>query len=222
MTSQLKRAISLSVCGVATVLLAKRLLRGALPSFRGQCVVITGGARGLGLEMARIWAAEGARVALCSRTTSEVHVAVNELRRQGHEVYGETCDVTDQREVDAFLAGVSTRYGPIEVLVNNAGIIQTGPVDCRRGTAELTLSVQTELAVRGHALFHDLSMRLLDLVNGFLPSANGNDRSRKGWQSFSRWSPSWITTLNERAAVRNREFCSPSESRGSHSNARDE
>jgi NAD(P)-dependent dehydrogenase (short-subunit alcohol dehydrogenase family) len=98
--------------------------------FRGKVVVIMGGSRGLGLELARRWAAEGARVALCARTSDDVDRAVAELRRFGTDVFGQACDITRQEEVSQFLQEVDRRLGPVDVLVNNAGIIQVGPVEC--------------------------------------------------------------------------------------------
>lgn len=97
-------------------------------SFEGQVVVITGGSRGLGLEMARQWCREGARVAICARTARDVDQAVKELGRYG-EAMGAVCDVTQSQQVNDFVAAVRKRWGAIDVLVNNAGIIQVGPYD---------------------------------------------------------------------------------------------
>lgn len=96
--------------------------------FGGKTVIITGGSRGLGLVMARQLIAEGARVAICSRHGDEVMRAVNELQGSGVAL-GVECDVTDRREFDAFAALVEQELGPVEVLINNAGVIQVGPAD---------------------------------------------------------------------------------------------
>jgi hypothetical protein len=78
---------------------------------------------------------------------------------------------------------------------------------CRQGAAEVSLSAPVAAAVRAHALLGGAGMSLLAFVNRFLPSAAGGTcRSQQGWQCFSRWSPSWITTLNEQAAARNHEI----------------
>lgn len=97
-------------------------------SFEDQVIVITGGSRGLGLEMARQWCREGARVAICARTGGDVDEALNELSRYG-EVMGTVCDVTQSDQVSDFVDAVQERWGAINVLVNNAGIIQVGPYD---------------------------------------------------------------------------------------------
>src|SRR3954454_14462679 len=99
-------------------------------SFRGKTVVITGGSCGLGLELARRWAAEGARVVICARTGADISRAVNELRTRGYDAHGFECDVTDARQVEDFIARVIDRFGAVDILVNNAGIIQVGPQPC--------------------------------------------------------------------------------------------
>jgi short-subunit dehydrogenase len=77
---------------------------------------------------------------------------------------------------------------------------------CKRGDAEITLSVQAQIAVRFHGLFPGLTADLLGLVNRLLPSAGGIGRLRaRGRDSQSAISPSWLTALNEAAAQRNNE-----------------
>ena len=85
---QVLKVAGMSLCGAAVIVLAKRLLKQVMPSFTGQKVVITGGARGLGLELARLWSAEGSRVAICSRTACEVEAA-NVLMRGTRSVHRE-------------------------------------------------------------------------------------------------------------------------------------
>lgn len=91
-------------------------------------VVITGGSRGLGLVMAREFLALGARVAICARDVDELARAEAELRARG-EVLAVPCDVTDAEQVASFLARVRRELGPVDVLVNNAGVIEVGPIE---------------------------------------------------------------------------------------------
>lgn len=97
--------------------------------FRGKVVLITGGSRGLGLELAREFDAEGARVAICGRDAEDLDAAVEDLGGRGAEVVAVSCDVTDQSQVDRMVADVASRFGGIDVLVNNAGTITVAPME---------------------------------------------------------------------------------------------
>jgi NAD(P)-dependent dehydrogenase (short-subunit alcohol dehydrogenase family) len=98
-------------------------------SFYDRTVVITGGSRGLGLVLARRFAREGAKLALLARNKLELIEAENDLRRRGAEVFTVACNIKDQVQVSDAIARVREHYGHIDVLVNNAGIIQVGPIE---------------------------------------------------------------------------------------------
>jgi short-subunit dehydrogenase len=114
---------------------ALALLGGALWRRRNQyelankVVFITGGVRGLGLVLARRMLQHGAKVAVCGRDPHEVARADDQLRQYGSEVLCIVCDVTKREEVEATVMEIEGRLGPIDVLVNNAGVIQVGPVE---------------------------------------------------------------------------------------------
>lgn len=327
----------LAAGGIAGAFIARRLRKRY--SFRDNVIIVTGGVRGLGLELARVWANEGARLVICSRTPDEVDWAVKELTTQGTDVFGYVCDITQKEKVHALVDAVIEHWGRIDVLVNNAGIIQAGPLStmtlndfdkamkthfwgplfaiqavlpqmrnqgngrivnissiggkvsvphllpycaskfaltglskglrtelskdgiyvttvcpglmrtgsprnaefkgshqakyawfsiadslpiisidsraaakkivegCRCGDVEMTLSPIISLAARGYEIFPDLSAEVLDIVNRFLPQAPGGEKiGKRGENCFSSWSPSWLTTLSEKAALRNHEI----------------
>jgi short-subunit dehydrogenase len=86
-----------------------------------------GGSRGLGLVLARQFAREGARLALCSRNADELNRARYELESRGAEILVQTCDVAKKDEVQDFMDRVVSTFGRIDVLINNASVIQVGP-----------------------------------------------------------------------------------------------
>jgi NAD(P)-dependent dehydrogenase (short-subunit alcohol dehydrogenase family) len=303
----------------------------------GKTVLITGGSRGLGLVMAREFAREGARLVLCARDETELHRARTDL--EGFDVMTVPCDVTDKQAVTEMIERVNARFGGVDVLVNNAGVIQVGPIEvmtpedfeitmqahfwgplntilavlpsmrakksgrivnissvggkvsvphlvpysaskfalvglskglrtelmkdgikvttvcpglmrtgsprnadfkgkhhleyawfsisdalpllsvsaenaarqivraCKRGQAELVISVPAKVAVLFESLFPEAMSQILAVVNQLLPEAGGaGKQTMKGRDSTSAWSPSWLTTLNEAAARRNNEL----------------
>jgi short-subunit dehydrogenase len=305
---------------------------------RDKTVLITGGSRGLGLVMAREFARHGARLALCARDEEELERARLDLERFGVEVMVVRCDVRNRQEVNDMVAAVNARFGNVDVLVNNAGVIQVGPLAvmteedfeqamqahfwaplntimavlpsmrqrksgrivnitsiggkvavphlvpysaskfalvglskglraelmkdgisvttvcpglmrtgsprnaefkgqhrfeyawfsisdalplltvsaenaarqvvhaCKRGQAELVISIPAKIAVLFESLFPEAMYQILSVVNQLLPAPGGiGTQKAKGKESTSAWSPSWLTTLNEEAAVRNNE-----------------
>lgn len=341
MKEQNKNALMIAVLAGAGAALAARAAVRRLREYdlRGKVVIITGGSRGLGLVMAREFASEGARIAICARSPEELERARIDLCESGANVLAVPCDVRERSQVNEMVNVVRDHYGCVDVLVNNAGVIQVGPIEvmtvedyeeamnthfwgplyatlavlpemrkrregrivnitsiggkisvphlvpysaskfalvglseglraelqkdgisvttvcpglmrtgsprnayfkgqhraeyawfsisdalpltamqaeraardiiaaCKRGDAEITLSIQAQLAVRFHGLFPGLTADLLGLVNRLLPSPGGIGRLRaKGKDSQSAISPSWLTALNEAAAVRNNEM----------------
>jgi short-subunit dehydrogenase len=305
---------------------------------KNKTVLITGGSRGLGLVMAREFAREGSRLVLCARDQQELQQAQTDVERFGGEVMTVPCDVTDREAVNEMIAAVNDQFGSVDVLVNNAGVIQVGPLEvmtmedfehamqshfwgplntifavlpsmrqkksgrivnissiggkvsvphlvpysaskfalvglskglraellkdgisvttvcpglmrtgsprnadfkgkhryeyawfsisdsmplltvsaenaarqvvraCKRGQAELVISVPAKLAATFDALFPEMMSQMLGLANQLLPAPGGvGAQNMKGRESSSAWSPSWLTTLSEEAALRNNE-----------------
>jgi len=304
----------------------------------GKTVLITGGSRGLGLVMAREFAREGARLVICARDEAELQQAQDDLETLGAEVMTVPCDITNNDSVMQMIERVNSRFGGVDVLVNNAGVIQVGPIEvmtledfehamqvhfwgplntilavlptmrarksgrivnissiggkvsvphlvpysaskfalvglskglraelmkdgikvttvcpglmrtgsprnadfkgkhqleyawfsisdalplltvsaenaarqvvgaCKRGQAELVISVPAKVAVLFESLFPEAMSQILAVTNQLLPNAGGvGTQNMKGRDSTSAWSPSWLTTLSEQAAHRNNE-----------------
>ena len=96
---------------------------------RGKVTLITGGSRGLGLLIARQLVDEGARVAICARDEEELRSARRELIERGGDILAIQCDVTDRDQVVETVGMVTEHFGRVDVLVNNAGVIQVGPME---------------------------------------------------------------------------------------------
>ncbi len=333
-----KDIIKLTALGAGTYLLKSAFNRLSEYDLKDKTVLITGGSRGLGLVMAREFAREGSRLVLCARDEKELEQARLDLESLGAEVTVIPCDIRNQQDVKAMIAAIYTRFGAVDVLVNNAGVIQVGPLEvmthedfdlamqahfwgplntilavlpsmrarrtgrivnissiggkvsvphlvpysaskfalvglskglraelmkdgikvttvcpglmrtgsprnadfkgkhrfeyawfsisdalplltvsaenaarqvvhaCKRGQAELVISVPAKIAVLFDSLFPEAMSQMLALANRVLPDAGGAGTQRmKGRESTSAWSPSWLTTLNEEAAQRNNE-----------------
>jgi NAD(P)-dependent dehydrogenase (short-subunit alcohol dehydrogenase family) len=98
-------------------------------SFYGQSVVVIGGSRGLGLVIARELAAEGADLTIMARDTDEVERAAQDLSERGARVLALRGDVRDQNIAQEAIDRAVAHYGRVDVLINGAGVIQTGPVE---------------------------------------------------------------------------------------------
>lgn len=94
----------------------------------GKVVLITGGSRGLGLALARGFAKEGARLVLCARDEAELRAAQEDLAKWTSDVLALPCDVSDCGQVQLMVEAAMREYGQIDVLVDNAGVIQVGPL----------------------------------------------------------------------------------------------
>lgn len=86
----------------------------------GAHVLITGASRGIGAAAARLFAAQGARVSLVARDSSDLMSLAQEL---GTDAQALPCDVADAEALAATLAQAETAFGPLAVLINNAGVI---------------------------------------------------------------------------------------------------
>src|SRR5215211_1192925 len=130
MKEGLRDSLKLAAAGAGGYLAARavyRRLNGY--DFEGKTVLITGGSRGLGLVLARGFAAEGAKVAVCARDHKELERARADLASRGARVLAFPCDVTDRAQVRELVEVVTRHFGRIDVLVNNAGVIQVGPLE---------------------------------------------------------------------------------------------
>jgi NAD(P)-dependent dehydrogenase (short-subunit alcohol dehydrogenase family) len=131
-------------------------------SLAGKVVAITGGARGIGRATAAALIAQGARVAIGDIDGSLVAQTAHEL---GSETVGLELDVTDRSSFAAFLDGVEQRVGPLDVLINNAGIMPIGPfVEETDTTAQRLIDINLKGVIFGSKL----------ALERFLPRGHGH------------------------------------------------
>lgn len=115
--------------GVAAGITALRLYQGRGYNLLGKTVFISGGSRGLGLLLAREFAARGAKVAISARDAEELRRAEEDLRRLSQDVLAIESDITMREEADNAIERIRRTFGPIDILVNNAGTICVGPLE---------------------------------------------------------------------------------------------
>ena len=122
--------VKLALGGLIVSAVSYEIRRRRRIGFVGKNVLISGGSRGLGLELARCFAARGANIGLLARDEARLRENATELQRRfGVRVSIRRCDVTQPTEVQHAVAGVVSELGGIDILVNNAGIIQVGPAE---------------------------------------------------------------------------------------------
>ena len=123
-----------TVTGVAALLGFRALRRRLRPDFdfRDAVVAITGGSRGLGFALALEFAQRGARLAICARDEETLREAEHRLHAYGAEVFAFPCDIGVREQAEDFIRSVEQRFGRLDVLVNNAGQIQVGPLESQR------------------------------------------------------------------------------------------
>ena len=146
--------------GLALVAAIRRK-RSRRYDLRGRVAVVTGGSRGLGFLVAEELARAGCRVVICARDPRELALARDQLSPYT-DVLAVTCDVSNPGDVERMLSRAVTRFGGIDLLVNNAAIIQVGPLEATTlqdfqraldinfwGTVHATLGVLPQMRRQG-------------------------------------------------------------------------
>ncbi len=139
---------------------------------KDKIAMVTGGSRGIGREIALLYAKEGAKVAVTARNAEQLSGVVKEIEGSGGEAIGVTGDVSKQEDVQKMVEATMEKFGGIDILVNNAGITQGTPFvvfdpeDWRRvieinlmGTFYCTRAVAPILLERGWGRIINISSR---------------------------------------------------------------
>ncbi len=103
-----------------------------MDQMKGMVAIVTGASRGLGRAIAKEYAGQGARVAICARAQSPtslpgtIRETARDIEAGGGEVFAQACDVSDEAQVETLVRQVMDRYGQIDVLFNSAGMMVLG------------------------------------------------------------------------------------------------
>jgi NAD(P)-dependent dehydrogenase (short-subunit alcohol dehydrogenase family) len=130
-----------------------------MKEFEGRVGVVTGAGRGIGLAMARTMARHGMRVVLSDLEPAQPERAANALRGEGSEVVGMVCDVSDPTQVEELATRTVERFGRVDLLCNNAGVVAGGRTwDISLDDWRRVLSVNLWGAIHGVRSFIPLLM----------------------------------------------------------------
>ncbi|MFW2382144.1 MAG: SDR family NAD(P)-dependent oxidoreductase [Acidimicrobiales bacterium] len=98
-------------------------------SVEGRVVIVTGAASGMGRAVAHLFADGGAHVGLIDRTTGGIELVADEITNAGHRCAGRVADVTNRDAITQAVEGIRNELGPIDILINNAGVSIPAPID---------------------------------------------------------------------------------------------
>ncbi|GLY10733.1 3-oxoacyl-ACP reductase FabG [Pseudobacillus badius] len=91
---------------------------------RGRTAFVTGGSRGIGKEIAKRFAEEGAHVAIVDVNEQALREAERELAEKGGSIYAKVASVTEREEIEQAMQEVNAQFGALDILVNNAGVLR--------------------------------------------------------------------------------------------------
>jgi len=152
----------------------------------GKTIVITGASRGLGSALARRFADEGARLALCARNETSLRKFSSSLEKDGVEVFAQPCDISNSEQVRDFAAALLDRFGTVDGLVNNAAVLGSRALLAEQDIREWDEVVQTNL----HGPFfmtRSLLPAMMKKGSGFVinVSATVGRSGRREWGAYA-------------------------------------
>jgi NAD(P)-dependent dehydrogenase (short-subunit alcohol dehydrogenase family) len=131
------------------------------PGLQGRHALITGGGRGIGASIARALAGHGAKISLLGRTASTLESLAAELQSAGAQTCCATADVAKRESLESAFSAARTMFGPIEILINNAGQAISAPITKRDDALWERL-----LAVNLSGTYYGTQAALPDMLRG--------------------------------------------------------
>jgi NAD(P)-dependent dehydrogenase (short-subunit alcohol dehydrogenase family) len=172
----------------------------------GQVAIVTGGGRGLGRAFAVALAAAGAIVAVVARSTNQLADTVAEITAAGGQAIAIPADVTDRYMVEQMVASVEAQLGPVDLLINNAGIVSPlGPLwvtDPDEWWRSIEINVRSVLLCSASVLPGMVERRQGRIIN----LASGAGTVPVPYGSSYATSKAAIIRLSENMAVETREY----------------
>jgi len=158
----------------------------------GKVVLLTGGSRGLGLEMAKGFAAQGADLVIASRKIESCREATQEIEKLGRRALPYACHVGQWNELDGLVHAAYEAFGRVDVLVNNAGIAPVAPS---------SLEVSEELFDKTVAVNFKGPFRLSALVANRMREAGGGAIINVSSTGAVRPKPAYVAYAGAKAAL---------------------
>jgi 3-oxoacyl-[acyl-carrier protein] reductase len=111
---------------------------------KGKSAVVTGGSKGIGFASAKRFLQEGAKVTICARNEAQLNKAKDELVKVSPHVHAVTADMAKKADIERLITSAADKFGPVQILLNNAGEMQTGHFDTMT-EERLQLQLDTKL-----------------------------------------------------------------------------
>ncbi len=171
-----------------------------MKKLEGKVALITGATSGIGASCAQLLAAEGAKVVLTGRNQDHGQKIENEIKKAGGEAYFIRCDVTDEKNIIDMRDIIKEKYGRLDILFNNAGILITGTLE---DISEEEWQKTYDVNVKGYFLMTKYFIKMLQKTRGVIV----NDASVTGLPTFVQGRASYMYSSSKAAVIQFTKLC---------------
>lgn len=171
-----------------------------MEKMKGRITLITGGTSGIGASMAQVFAAEGARVVICGRNCERGERIAREISGCGLDGSFYPCDMAKEEDIIHLKEQVEKAYGSLDVLVNNAGVFFTAPLE---EMSEVDFQETFDINVKGYFLLTKHFLPLLKKKGGVIL----NNASVAGMPSFIEGKGAYMYAASKAAVIQFTKLC---------------